>query len=195
MLIFFKMNRQDKNMNPSKITYTTNYSKNTYNASSQNHLVTYKPHNLVNALSLSPSFSLKISSLSSLGAVPWTRLNWVCWLVQQLFFRSKTKEMMVDFRRQEHSPRKTITKLKLSVNTSNLPPFLTTSWNGTTTLKKLYLLWKLNYFSVDQKILTLLLKKNPLLRVFCHSLSSAGFTAWEWRTRTACKELSASPPR
>ena len=52
-------------------------------------------------------------------------------------------------------PLSTITKLKLSVNTSPVPPFLTTSWNGMTALKKLYLLQKLNYFSVDQKILTL----------------------------------------
>ena len=36
---------------------------------------------------------------------------------------------------------------------------------------------------------------NPLLRVFCHFLSPAGFTAWEGRTGTACKELSVSPPR
>ena len=118
---------------------------------------------------------------------------------------TKTKEMIVDFRRQEHSPGKTIIHNN-EVEIVSKYKYLGTifddnlKWDDNTEeiLKKgqqrLYLLRKLNCFSVYQKILTLFFR-NPLLSVFCHSLSSAGFTAWEWRTGTACKELSVSPPR
>ena len=78
---------------------------------------------------------------------------------------TKSKEMIADFRRQEHSPGKTIIhnneveivskykylgnifddKLKWDDNTEEIVK------NGQ---QRLYLLRKLNYFSVDQKILT-----------------------------------------
>ena len=105
---------------------------------------------------------------------------------------TKTKEMMsVDFRRQEQSWEDnneveivskykhlgTIfdDKLKWDDNTEEIVK------KGQQRLiqRKLIILRKLNYFSVDQKILTLFFFTNLLLRVFCHSLSSAGFTAWE----------------
>ena len=101
---------------------------------------------------------------------------------------TKTKEMIVDFRRQEHSPGKTIIHNN-EVEIVSKYKYLGTifddklKWddNAEEIVKKgqqrLYLLRKLNYFSVDQKILTFF--TNLLLRVFCHSLSSAGFTAWE----------------
>ena len=103
--------------------------------------------------------------------------------------------MIVDFRRQEHSPGKTIIHSN-EVEIVSKYKYLGTIFddkvksddNAEEIVKKgqqqLYLLRKLNYFSVDQKILTLFFFSfffltNPLLTVFCRSLSSAGFTAWE----------------
>ena len=96
---------------------------------------------------------------------------------------TKTKEMIVDFRRPEHSPGKTIihtiTKLKLSVSASTLAPYLTTSLKRNSTeetvkkgQQRLYLLRKLNYFSVDQKILTLFYTS------FIESVLSFSFICW-----------------
>ena len=82
---------------------------------------------------------------------------------------TKTKEMIVDFRRQEHSPGKTITHNN-EVEIVSKYKYLGTifddklKWDDNTeeTVKKgqqqLYLLQKLNYFSVDQKIWTLFLQ-------------------------------------
>ena len=99
--------------------------------------------------------------------------------------------MIVDFRRQEHSPGKTIIHNN-EVEIVSKYKYLGTifddklKWDDNTEeivkkgQQRLYLLRKLNYFSVDQKILTFIfIFTNPLLGVFCHSLSSAGFTAWE----------------
>ena len=102
---------------------------------------------------------------------------------------TKTKEMIVDFRRQEHSPGKTIihnNEVEIVSNYKYLGTIFDDKlkWDDNTEeivkkgQQRLYLLRKLNYFSVDQKILTFFFT-NLLLRVFCHSLSSAGFTAWE----------------
>ena len=102
---------------------------------------------------------------------------------------TKTKEMIVDSRRQEHSPGKTIIHNN-EVEIVSQHNYLATifddqlKWDDNTEeivkkgQQRLYLLRKLNYFSVDQKIVTLFFT-NLLLRVFCHSLSSADFTAWE----------------
>ena len=98
--------------------------------------------------------------------------------------------MIVDFRRQEHSPGKTIIHnneveivSKYKCLGTNFDDKLKWDDNTEEIIKKgqqrLYLFRKLNYVSVDQKILTLLFFATSLLRVFCHSLSSAGFTAWE----------------
>ena len=78
----------------------------TYSASSQNHL-TYRPRNLVNALSL--SFILSPSPLSEQYHGP-ALTEFVDWCNNSFLDLNvtKTKEMMVDFRRQEHSPGKTI---------------------------------------------------------------------------------------
>ena len=101
---------------------------------------------------------------------------------------TKTKEMIVDFRREEHSPGKTLIH-NYEVDIVSKYQYIGTmfddklKWddNIEEIVKKgqhwLYLLRKLNYFSVDQKILTLF--RNPLLRVFCHFISSVGFTVWE----------------
>ena len=102
---------------------------------------------------------------------------------------TKTKGMIVDFRRQEHSPGKTIIHnngVEIVSKYKHLGTIFDDKlkWDDNTEeiVKKgqqqLYLLRKLNYFSVNQKILTLFFT-NLLLGVFCHSLSSAGFTAWE----------------
>ncbi len=100
---------------------------------------------------------------------------------------TKTKEMIVDCRRQEHSPGKAIIHNN-EVEIVSQYNYLATifddqlKWDDNTEeivkkgQQRLYLLRKLNYFSVDQKIVTLFFT-NLLLRVFCHSLSSAGFTA------------------
>ena len=75
---------------------------------------------------------------------------------------TKTKEMTADFRRQEHSPGKTIIHNN-EVEIVNKHKYLGTifdklKWDDNTeeTVKKgqqrLYLLRKLNYFSVEQKI-------------------------------------------
>ena len=106
---------------------------------------------------------------------------------------TKTKAMIVDFRRQEHSPGKTImhnNEVEIVSKYNYLGTIIDDKlkWDDNTEeiVKKgqqpLYLLRKLNDLSVDQKILTLfflLFFTNLLWRVFCHSLSSAGFTAWE----------------
>ena len=81
---------------------------------------------------------------------------------------TKTKEMIVDFRRQEHSPRKTIIHNN-EVESVSKYKYLGTifddklKWDNTEEIVKkgqqqLYLLRKLNYFSVDQKILNLFLQ-------------------------------------
>ena len=79
---------------------------------------------------------------------------------------TKTKEMIVDFRRQEHSPGKTIIHNN-EVEIVSKYKYLGTifddklKWDDNTEeivkkgQQRLYLLRKLNYFSVDQKILTL----------------------------------------
>ena len=79
---------------------------------------------------------------------------------------TKTKEMIVDFRRQEHSPGKIIIHNN-EVEIFSKYKYLGTifddklKWDDNTEeivkkgLQRLYLLRKLNYFSVDQKILTL----------------------------------------
>ena len=81
---------------------------------------------------------------------------------------TKTKEMIVDFRRQEHSPGKTIIHNN-EVESVSKYKYLGTifddklKWDNTEEIVKkgqqqLYLLRKLNYFSVDQKILNLFLQ-------------------------------------
>ena len=95
---------------------------------------------------------------------------------------TKTKEMIVDFRRQEHSPGKTsihnneveiVSKYKClgTIFDDQL------KWDNTEEIVKkgqqrLYLLRKLNYFSVDQKILTLFYKS------FIGSVLSFSFICW-----------------
>ena len=102
---------------------------------------------------------------------------------------TKTKQMIVDFSRQKHSPGKTIihnNEAEIVSKYKYLGTIFddTLKWDDNTEeivkkgQQRLYLLRKLNYFSVNQKILTLFFT-NLLLRVFCHSLSSAVFTAWE----------------
>ena len=81
---------------------------------------------------------------------------------------TKTKEMIVDFRRQEHSPGKTIIHNNKAEIVSKYKYLGTTfddklKWDNTEEIVKkgqqrLYLLRKLNYFSVDQKIVTLFLQ-------------------------------------
>ena len=80
---------------------------------------------------------------------------------------TKTKEMFVDFRTQEHSPGKTIIHNN-EVEIVSKYKYLGTifddklKWDDNTEeivkkgQQRLYLLRKLNYFSVDQKILTFL---------------------------------------
>ena len=96
---------------------------------------------------------------------------------------TETKEMIVDFRKQEHSPGKTIIHNnkfeivgKYKYGGTIFDDKL--KWDDTTEeiVKKgqqqLYLLWKLNYFSVDQKILTLFYKS------FIESVLSFSFICW-----------------
>ena len=79
---------------------------------------------------------------------------------------TKTKEMIVDFRRQEHSPGKTIihnNEVEIVSKYKYLGTIFddTLKWDDNTEeivkkgQQRLYLLRKLNYFCVDQKILTL----------------------------------------
>ena len=81
---------------------------------------------------------------------------------------TKTKEMIVDFRRQEHSPGETIIHNN-EVESVSKYKYLGTifddklKWDNTEEIVKkgqqqLYLLRKLNYSSVDQKILNLFLQ-------------------------------------
>ena len=82
---------------------------------------------------------------------------------------TKTKEMIVDFRRQEHSPGKTIIHNN-EVEIVSKYKYLGTifddklKWDDNTEeivkkgQQRLYLLRKLNYFSVDQTILSLFYK-------------------------------------
>ena len=82
---------------------------------------------------------------------------------------TETKEMIVDFRRQEHSPGNTIIKNN-EVEIVSKYKYLGTifddnlrwDYNNEEIVKKgqqrMYLLRNLNYFSVDQKILTLFLQ-------------------------------------
>ena len=98
---------------------------------------------------------------------------------------TKTKELIVDFRRQEHSPGKTIIHNN-EVETVSKYKYLGTifddklKWDDNTDeivkkgQQRLYLLRKLIFLKDFNSFFT-----NLLLRVFCHSLSSAGFTAWE----------------
>ena len=109
MLIFFKMNRQDnKNMNPSKITSTTNYSKNTNThiqciLSKSLNIQTTQPSKCTLSFILSPSpLSEQYHGPALTEFVDWCNNSFLDLNV------TKTKEMMVDFRRQEHSPGKTI---------------------------------------------------------------------------------------
>ena len=95
---------------------------------------------------------------------------------------TKTKEMTVDFRRQQHSPGKTIIHNN-EVEIVSKYKYLGTifddklKWDNTEEIVKkgqqrLYLLRKLNYFSVDQKILTLFYKS------VIESVPSFSFICW-----------------
>ena len=93
---------------------------------------------------------------------------------------TKTKEMIVDFRRQEHSPGKTIihnNEVEIVSQYNYLGNIFDDKlkWDDNTeeiVKKGLYLLGKLNYFSVDQKILTLFYKS------FIQSVLSFSFICW-----------------
>ena len=106
------------------------------------------------------------------------------WLAYSgLTLMTKTKEMIVDFRRQEHSPGKTIihnNEVEI-VSKHKYPDTIfddKLKWddNAEEIVKKgqqrLCLLRKLNYFSADQKILTLFYKS------FIESVLSFSFTCW-----------------
>ena len=96
---------------------------------------------------------------------------------------TKTKEIIVDFRRQEHSPRKIIIHNN-EVEILSKYKYLGTifddklKWDDNTEeivkkgQQRLYLLRKLNYFSVDQKILSLFYKS------FIESIPSFSFICW-----------------
>ena len=95
---------------------------------------------------------------------------------------TKTKEMTVDFRRQEDSPGKTIIH-RNEVEIVSKYKYLGTifddklKWDNTEEIVKkgqqrLYLLRKLNYFSVDQQILTLFYKS------FTESILSFSSICW-----------------
>ena len=90
--------------------------------------------------------------------------------------------MIVDFRRQEHSPGKTIihnNEVEIVTKYKYLGTiFDKLKWDDNTEeivkkgQQRLYLLRKLNYFSVDQKILTLFYKS------FIESVLSFSFICW-----------------
>ena len=82
---------------------------------------------------------------------------------------TKTKEMIVDFRRQEHTPGKTIihnNEVEIVSKYKHLGTIFDDKlkWDDNTEeivkkgQQRLYLLRKLNYYTVEQQILTLLLQ-------------------------------------
>ena len=95
---------------------------------------------------------------------------------------TKTKEMIVDFRRQEHSPGKSIihnNEIEIVRKYKYLGTiFDKLKWDDNTEeivkkgRQRLCLLRKLNYFSVDQKMLTLFYKS------FIESVLSFSFICW-----------------